>query len=160
MRQTLWVVIIMISVRSMGIWLLLQSQTMRHMSQLSSNLIALIVRLSPRLVRCVVSLHPTIIIPRHYKALSGFPTLAIEIWTVARCGVEGESEVFLRQCNTVSYLVKTNPKLEFIKAQVSCGSKSRTVSMTSHHEPRITSFWKWKAMTLFFRPIELGIDRV
>ena len=86
--------------------------------------------------------------------------LAIEIWTVARRDIVGESEEFLQRCNTVSYLVETNPKLEFSEAQVSCGSKSRTLGMTSLYELRITSFWKRRAMTLFFESIELGIDRV
>ena len=60
----------------------------------------------------------------------------------------------------MSYLIETDPKLEFVEAQVSCGSKARTVSVTSRYEPRITSFWKWEATTLFFEPIELRIDRV
>jgi len=54
--------------------------------------------------------------------------------------VEGESEAFLRRCNTVPYLVETNPKLEFVEAQVSYGSKARTVSVTSRYELCITSF--------------------
>ena len=87
--------------------------------------------------------------------------LAIEIRTVARCNVEGESEAFLRRCNTVSYLIETDPKLEFVEAQVSCGTKARTVSVTSLYEHRITFFWEWKATTtLFFESIEFGIDRV
>ena len=86
--------------------------------------------------------------------------LAIEIWTVARCNVEGESEAFLRRCKAVSYLVETNPKLEFVNTQASCGSKSLTLGMTGLYELRITSFRKRKATTLFFESIELGIDRV
>ena len=62
--------------------------------------------------------------------------------------------------NTVSYLVEINPKLEFVDAQVICGSKARTVGVAGLYELRITSFWEWKATTLFFESIELGIDRV
>jgi len=88
--------------------------------------------------------------------------LAIEIWTAARCGIVGESEEFLRRCNTVSYLVvvETGPKIGFVEEQVSCGSKAHTVSVNSLHGLRIASFWKRKATTLFFESIELGVDRV
>jgi len=60
----------------------------------------------------------------------------------------------------VSYLIETDPKLEFVEAQVSCGSKARTLSVTSFYELCIMSLWKWKATTLFFESIELGVDRV
>jgi len=66
--------------------------------------------------------------------------LAMEIWIAARCEVVGESEAFLRRRNTVSYLIETDLKLEFVEAQVSCGSKTRTVGVTSRYELRITSF--------------------
>jgi len=56
--------------------------------------------------------------------------------------------------------VETNPKLEFVEAQVSCGSKAHTMRVTGLYELRITSLWKWKATTLFFESIELGNDRV
>jgi len=106
------------------------------------------------------SIHIRIRVPiRNMHSYLIFPIsvyLAIEIWTVARCNVEGESEAFLRRCNTVSYLIETDPNLEFVEAQASCGSKSRTVGI---YELLITSFWIWKATTLFFESIELGIDR-
>jgi len=84
--------------------------------------------------------------------------VVIEIWAVARCNVEGESEALLQRCNTMSCLVETNPKLEFIEAQVSCGSKAHAMRVTGFYELHITSLWKWKATTLFFESIELGND--